>query len=106
MTQFIWWEHQWVQTAKSTPRPRIAIISDTMDALVHPVTGKRCDSKSQFRRMTKDAGCVELGNDMPDAPVKAPVGDLKTDIAEAMQMLDQGYQPPPLETADSETKLY
>ena len=39
------------------------VISDTMDALIHPCTGKLMDSKSEFRKVTKAKGGVEVGND-------------------------------------------
>lgn len=39
------------------------VISDTMPLMRHPVTGKYYDSKSQFRRATREAGCYEVGND-------------------------------------------
>lgn len=39
--------------------------SDSMQALAHPVTGKVHDSKSTFRRDTRNSGCVEVGNDKP-----------------------------------------
>ena len=41
------------------------VISDSMDALRHPATGLYSDSKSSFRRMTKAAGCVEIGDQAP-----------------------------------------
>lgn len=41
------------------------VIPDSMDALWHPVTGEYIDSKSKFRRITKNSGCEELGNDRP-----------------------------------------
>lgn len=39
------------------------VIEDTMDAVAHPVTGKLMDSKSEFRKVTRAAGCVEVGNE-------------------------------------------
>jgi hypothetical protein len=39
------------------------VISDTMDALIHPCTGKLMDSKSEFRKVTKAKGGVEVGNE-------------------------------------------
>lgn len=39
------------------------VISDTMDGLVHPCDGKMYDSKSQFRKVTKAKGGVEVGNE-------------------------------------------
>lgn len=39
------------------------IISDTMDRLKHPATGRYHDSKSKFRRDTQASGCIEVGNE-------------------------------------------
>ena len=76
-----------------------AIISDHMDALVHPATGQQMDSKSQFRRVTKERGYVELGNDAPTTqkPYEADPTIIK-DVAQAYQMVEQGYRPPPVES--------
>jgi hypothetical protein len=43
--------------------PRVYVISDNMDALKHPATGRVIDSKAEFRRDTRAAGCVEVGTD-------------------------------------------
>ncbi len=50
-------------TGSATPY----IIQDSMDATWHPITGEFIESKSEFRRRTKQAGCEELGNDRPQA---------------------------------------
>lgn len=40
------------------------VISDNLGGMtLHPVTGKRTDSKSSFRQMTRDTGCVEVGTE-------------------------------------------
>jgi len=41
----------------------VYVISDTMVALRHPITGRIMDSKSQFRSVTRAHGCVEVGNE-------------------------------------------
>jgi hypothetical protein len=38
------------------------VIRDQMDALRHMADGKMYDSKSAFRKATKAAGCVEVGD--------------------------------------------
>lgn len=40
------------------------VISDTMRAMRHPITGKPMDSKSSFRAVTRAHGCVEVGNEV------------------------------------------
>lgn len=39
------------------------IISDQMNDTWHPATGKYTNSISEFRKMTKDSGCVEIGDE-------------------------------------------
>lgn len=80
MARFYWCRvcettHQRVSYARNCdpepwPRsdfPAPAIISDALpggvNGLFHHGMAKRTDSKSQFRRMTKDSGCVEVGNE-------------------------------------------
>lgn len=54
--------------------------------------GRRTASKSVFRRWTKDAGLIEKGNDREKPrPMRDP--DLRADVAQAIQMLRQGYRP-------------
>lgn len=50
------------------------VISDEMPTTWHPGNGKRYSSKAKFRQATRDAGCIEVGNDpailgKPRAPV-------------------------------------
>ena len=70
-------------------------ISDGMDGLRHPVTGAIIDSKSRFRQITKDAGCVEVGNDV-QRPQRKPDESLSRDVAEAYRMVRDGYTPAPV----------
>lgn len=51
---------------RAAPRGTIGVrgvISDTMDPLIHPCTNKMMDSKSEFRKVTKAKGGVEVGNE-------------------------------------------
>lgn len=70
----------------SSGRP-FGVISDTMDPLVHPATGRLMDSKSQFRAITRAAGCVEVGNETQRDTRKPEVGGVKADIAQAIRQL-------------------
>ncbi len=66
MTIFVYRNGRLVDRDTAPPRhqgPVRGVISDTMGALRHPVTGKLMDSKSQFRAVTRAHGCVEVGND-------------------------------------------
>ncbi len=100
MTLFVWQDGQWVIGVRwSRPQVFPSIISDAMDALIHPADGQKYDSKSQFRRVTAEHGLVELGNDAPmSRPVYEPQG-VADDVAESIQKLEQGYQEAPLEYA-------
>ena len=71
------------------------VISDDLGAhLEHHgyADGRRTDSKSKFRQWTKDAGLTERGNDRePTRPVRDP--DLRRDVAQALEMVKNGYRP-------------
>lgn len=54
--------------------------------------GRRTDSKSQFRRWTKEAGLVEKGNDRT-RPQSAKLPDIRADVARALQMCKNGHVP-------------
>lgn len=99
----VWHKGEWIDVTDYKRPPRVGpyIIRDTMDALQHPATGQVMDSKSAFRRATRDAGCVEIGDQAPATlPNRGPV-DVKADIIEAMQAVKEGYTPPPLEDASA-----
>lgn len=62
------WPHNCLPDAPArSDYPSPFIISDNLpggvNGLMHPAIGKRMDSKSGFRRATKDAGCIEVGNE-------------------------------------------
>jgi hypothetical protein len=74
---------------------RVHVISDDLGAqLEHHgyADGRRTDSKSTFRRWTKDAGLVEKGNDR-ERPKRAPAQDIASDVALALQMCKEGHKP-------------
>lgn len=60
------------------------IIQDSMDALIHPCTGTKIESKSAFRKITKAHGCTEMGNEKP-TPQKppSPLGGIREDLVRA-----------------------
>jgi hypothetical protein len=66
----------------------IHVISDTMDHLRHMADGKYYDSKSQFRKATRAAGCFEIGNEVatvlkPRKPIELPRAQRREDIKRA-----------------------
>lgn len=72
------------------PAPMLSL--DTMAPTWHPHTGELIDSKAHFRAITKASGGEEVGNDRQSPSAKG--SDIsKADVAEAVQMLKQGYKP-------------
>jgi len=71
------------------------VISDTMEPLRHMADGKYYDSRRKFRQATKDAGCVELGNEAPIMKKPVPLDRQKRreDIKRAKWMLENGMAP-------------
>lgn len=66
----------------SLPAPMLNL--DTMPDVQHPCTGEYISSKSEFRKVTKAHGCVEIGNDPARLkPRQKPKADRKT-IKEAV----------------------
>ncbi len=66
MTIFVYRDGKLVDRDTAPPRHQgrvQGVISDTMQGMRHPITGKVMDSKSQFRAVTRAHGCVEVGND-------------------------------------------
>lgn len=73
--------------------PMPAIRSDGMDPIVNHANGLMYDSRSAYERAVKDAGCVIIGNDIPDTPSpKGPdVNEMKQDIKTAIEKVEAGY---------------
>lgn len=96
--KYVWHNGQWCEAVKAPYVPRFpAIHRDTMSVGHHPGTGKITDSKSAWRRMNRETGMIELGNDVPTqrvADAQPIIGE--NDVAAAVQMLEQGYRPDPL----------
>lgn len=101
-SKYIWHNGAWVDITNWTPPPRRTpyIIRDAMDALQHPATGEVLDSKSRFREITKANGLVEVGNDYVTNrnPAPSQEKEITKAVAQAYEMLEQGYQPPPVES--------
>ncbi len=57
--------------------------------------GRKTDSKSTFRRWTKEAGLVEKGNDRErgDRQLGSKPQDVVRDVAHAVEMLKNGHRP-------------
>lgn len=63
------------------------IQSDYLQPMIHPVTGKMMDSKSQFRAVTKSRGYEEVGNEKQRDRREFDTPGLKGDIARAISEL-------------------
>lgn len=70
------------------------VISDNMDMTRHMADGRHYDSKSEFRRATKRAGCVEVGTDTsisrPRKPIQLDRGSRRESIKRAIYELKNG----------------
>lgn len=75
--------------------PRPMVIRDTMDAMVHPVTGEVFESKTAFRDVTKAHGLTEVGNERFSPRADIEPDGLEDDIRAAYQMLENGHTVPP-----------
>jgi hypothetical protein len=85
-----------VRKDRAGPKPgQVHVISDNLpDLLEHHSysDGRRTDSKSTFRRWTREAGDVEKGNDR-NPPPRAKTQDIRHDVALALQMCKSGHKP-------------
>lgn len=115
MTRYVWTGDTWVPAPPCSPPGRARaglvapmLIRDHMAPVQHPVTGEILDSKSAFRARTRDAGCVELGNDAPveSTPYAADRKQIRADIVTAMQQSEQGYRAEAQTTLPGEVRTY
>lgn len=70
----------------------IGVISDIMDSTRHMANGKYYTSKSEYRKATRAAGCVEVGNETkylttPRAPVQLDRGQRREHLRKAIHDL-------------------
>lgn len=68
------------------------VISDIMDLTRHMATGKYHTSKSEFRKDTRNSGCIEVGNDTgcmlkPRAPLTPSREERRHHIQQAINYL-------------------
>ena len=107
--KFIRHAGEWVPADRFQRRAPVfpAIIRDTMEPVMSMATGQMHDSKSAIRREYRERGYVELGNDVRalDPPAELDDRDFEAGVAEAWDMLEQGYQPAPCETIEPGTRV-
>jgi hypothetical protein len=74
MRQIFYWNPDTLKMEEKRPEPkvqgRVELIFDDMPDTIHPATGQRFTSKSNFRRATKAAGCIEVGNEYEGKPAE------------------------------------
>lgn len=64
------------------------VISDTMDAIQSMVSGKMYDSKSEYYREVRQAGCEIVGNEKITPKERDPVPEnIERDVAQAVQQV-------------------
>lgn len=63
MATFVYRNGKIVDKRKAAPREGGYVISDEMAATRHMADGKMYTSKAKFRQATRDAGCIEVGNE-------------------------------------------
>lgn len=87
-----------VDKRRAAPIRTAHVISDAMAPTVHMADGRTYDSKSAFRRRTKAAGCIEVGNEALPAfkPVEMSSSERVADIKRVFEQAEAGYRPPPL----------
>ena len=70
----------------------VYVISDEMSETRHMADGKMYTSKAKFRQATRDAGCIEVGNETstllkPRQEIRLDVGKRRDDIRRAIYEL-------------------
>ena len=96
MTTYVYRNGELVEKHLASPRGKqyvSGVISDNIPDLVHPANGKRYDSKSAFRKVTKAHGYQEVGTEKQKDTRKLGHQDFKRDVGEAIQKLREGYRP-------------
>lgn len=95
-----WWPREKWDAMVAAQRARVLagrthpapyVISDKLDDVLNPVNGQLYDSKSQYEKAVRDAGCVIVGNEKHDTVHTPPeVPGLEQDIKDAIDQLSTG----------------
>lgn len=72
----------------SKPSDATHVIIDTMNPLIHPITQKMMDSKSEFRKVTRAHGCEEVGNEKMVDRRDFSLPDARPDLGRALDQLN------------------
>lgn len=79
------------------------VMQDSIEPTKHPADGRVYESKSQYNQVTRSRGLVEIGPEGLKAMLKRDpheIRPVKETIREAVQKVNQGYRPAPLERSD------
>ncbi len=90
------WPRECVEARRNTKRGSVPvpyIRSDGIDPILNHANGLMYDSRSAYERAVKDAGCVIVGNDLPEPsgpPEEITDTDksLERDIVDTIQQLE------------------
>ena len=96
MTTYVYRNGKLVEKHLAEPRGSNwvkGVISDSIPDLVHPADGKKYDSKSKFRKVTKAHGYQEVGTETQRDTRKLGHQDFTRDVQQAVQKLNEGYRP-------------
>ena len=92
MTTYVLRGGKLVEKRLATPKSACGVISDIMPATRHMADGRYYTSKSEFRKVTKAYGCVEIGNETatmlkPRKPIPLSREQRRNDIRKAIREL-------------------
>jgi hypothetical protein len=85
------WPHEQAKVKRSS-LPLPMLILDTMPETMHTMTGQMMTSKSEFRKVTKARGGIEIGNEKLKHDFKED-RITKAEIMKNVKKLKQGYKP-------------
>jgi len=96
MTTYVIREGVLVEKTRQSIDEAPSVIGDEMDSLRHMADGQYYTSKAKFRQATRDAGCVEIGNEQVVTrrkPVQLDRRQRREDIRRAIHDLRDGRAP-------------
>lgn len=96
MTTYVYRDGKVVEKTYENSNDAPYVISDEMASLVNHADGKHYTSKAKFRQATRDAGCVEIGNEAlvtRRRPITLDRRQRREDIKRAIHDLRDGRAP-------------
>jgi hypothetical protein len=84
-----------VDVEEYRPRSRDSfhsVIEDTMEPAIHPCTGEMIDSKRKFRKITREHGCEEVGNERLDYYKGANMPDPKIERERRVEAINRAFE--------------